>query len=318
MVSPAIPHGHYSVIGGGRNNSAQGHWAVVTGGWANKADADYSTVLGGRNNSATGTYSVITGGSSNNTAGNYTVIAGGNNNSIGLADYSWVGGQNMNLSYSAQLTFVMGYSDLPVTINMADAFIIAPGTTAGFTAINPKLGINEIAPSGILSISLPSGCTSDFLAITALSNPASPGNIFIVKNDGSVGIGKNNPAYPLQFGAQASGAYLDNGGVFHTISSRSVKENIQPLDAQKAATAVQQLRPVTYSYKLDKDEHHVGFIAEDVPEMVATEDRKSLDPMPVTATLTAVLKKQKQDIAEGQIELNIIKEELKTISERIK
>jgi len=36
------------------------------------------------------------------------------------------------------------------------------------------------------------------------------------------------------------------------------------------------LNPVTFKYKASEEERHVGFIAEDVPELVATKDRKGM------------------------------------------
>jgi hypothetical protein len=60
--------------------------------------------------------------------------------------------------------------------------------------------------------------------------------------------------------------------------------------------AVAQLVPVTYNYKADRDEKHVGFIAEDVPDLVATKDRRSLSPMDIVAVLTKVVRKQVQDL----------------------
>jgi hypothetical protein len=43
----------------------------------------------------------------------------------------------------------------------------------------------------------------------------------------------------------------------------------------------------------------VGFIAEDVPDLVATKDRKGLSPMDIVAVLTKVVQEQ-QKTAEDQ------------------
>jgi hypothetical protein len=47
---------------------------------------------------------------------------------------------------------------------------------------------------------------------------------------------------------------------------------------------------VTFNYKASANEKHVGFIAEEVPELVATKDRKGLNPMDIVAVLTKVVK----------------------------
>ena len=61
---------------------------------------------------------------------------------------------------------------------------------------------------------------------------------------------------------------------------------------------------MTYNYKVDKQEEHVGFIAEDVPDIVATNDRKSLSPMDIVGVLTRVVQEQQKKIAELEARLN--------------
>ena len=56
------------------------------------------------------------------------------------------------------------------------------------------------------------------------------------------------------------------------------------------------MSPLKYNYKSTKDEHHVGFIAEDVPDLVATKDRKGLSSMDIVAVLTKVVQKQQEQI----------------------
>jgi hypothetical protein len=90
----------------------------------------------------------------------------------------------------------------------------------------------------------------------------------------------------------SSGAHLTSGGVWTDASSREYKENVKPLTTEQALQAVAQLTPVTYNYKADGEEKHVGFIAEDVPELVATKDRRSLSPMDIVAALTKVVQEK--------------------------
>ena len=54
------------------------------------------------------------------------------------------------------------------------------------------------------------------------------------------------------------------------------------------------MNPVKYNYKADKAEKYVGFIAEEVPELVAMNDRKSLSPMDIVAVLTKVVQEQQK------------------------
>ncbi|MCP4216960.1 MAG: tail fiber domain-containing protein [bacterium] len=114
---------------------------------------------------------------------------------------------------------------------------------------------------------------------------------------GNVGIGTLSPSYPLEMG---SGARCTPGGVWTDSSSRQYKENIDSLEADQALSALQALQPVTFNYKKEKDEQYVGFIAEDVPELVAQKDRKGLSPMDVAAVLTKVVQEQQKFITQLQ------------------
>ena len=67
---------------------------------------------------------------------------------------------------------------------------------------------------------------------------------------GNVGIGTEDPIHPLEM---ASGAYVTSGGVWTDASSRDYKENIIELACDNALTTLQNLTPVTYNYKVDKE-----------------------------------------------------------------
>jgi hypothetical protein len=111
---------------------------------------------------------------------------------------------------------------------------------------------------------------------------------------GNIGIGKT-PTQPID---HSNGAYLSTGGVWTNASSRSYKQDITNLSTDEAKCALENLEPVKYAYKADPTEHHVGFIAEDVPDLVATKDRKSLSSMDVVAVLTKVVQQQEKTIDE--------------------
>ena len=118
-----------------------------------------------------------------------------------------------------------------------------------------------------------------------------------VTSGGNVGIGTAAPANPLQM---ASGALVTAGGVWTNASSRALKQDIRELTAQEAHGALGQLSPVRYTSKADPTEHHVGFIAEDVPDLVATKDRKALSPMDIVAVLARVVQEQQKTVEAQQ------------------
>jgi hypothetical protein len=94
----------------------------------------------------------------------------------------------------------------------------------------------------------------------------------------------------------SNGASLTAGGQWLNSSSIELKDNIDCLSPDEAAAALSELKPVKYSYKADRTERHVGFIAEEVPDLVATKDRKSLSPMDIVAVLTKVVQEQNKTI----------------------
>ena len=61
--------------------------------------------------------------------------------------------------------------------------------------------------------------------------------------------------------------------------------------------SVQEYFHGKFSYKTSSDERHLGFIAEDVPELVATKDKKGMSSMDVVAVLTKVPQEQQETIA---------------------
>jgi len=113
----------------------------------------------------------------------------------------------------------------------------------------------------------------------------------VISGNGKVGIYNSSPTHLLDVGNY--GAYC-NGAAWIDGSSRQYKENISQLALSDAMETLMQLDPVNFNYKTDLREKYVGFIAEDVPELVATNDRKGLSPMDIVAVLTKVTQEQQK------------------------
>jgi len=95
-----------------------------------------------------------------------------------------------------------------------------------------------------------------------------------------------------------NGASCSAGGAWLNASSRELKENIEGLPVDQALETLENLDPVKFTYKSDREDTHLGFIAEDVPELVASKDRKKMSSMDVVAVLTKVVQEQQKTIAE--------------------
>lgn len=104
--------------------------------------------------------------------------------------------------------------------------------------------------------------------------------------------------------SQAGGLTMLGGGTYNPatgawvdLSSREYKENITDLSAADAQAAFEALQPKTFNFKRDENkELKVGFIAEDVPELVATRERNGLSAIDIVAVLTKVVQGQQQQI----------------------
>ncbi|MEJ2588949.1 MAG: tail fiber domain-containing protein [Deltaproteobacteria bacterium] len=137
------------------------------------------------------------------------------------------------------------------------------------------------------------GSSHEYAEIFALQEGIAYKNVVLNPSGGFVGIGMTNPAHPLQMG---SGAYVSAGGVWTNASSREYKQDISELGYDEAMDALKVLNPVKFRYKADPREGHVGFIAEDAPEIVASQDKKGMSAMDVVALLTKVVQEQQKTI----------------------
>ena len=212
------------------------------------------------------------------------------------------------------------YSSLLGTLNSPSIVIYDTGTVGIGTTAPP--GLQQLSVNGSIFLTRKSdspGAHSDTLLVFGdesegglkhiVMRRTETGNDFAVDTwsgrewltrflinciSGYVGIGTQSPLYPLEM---ASGAYVTTGGVWTNASSRDYKDNIEALATEEALDTLKELNPVKFAYKRDGTEKHVGFIAEEVPQLIATKDRKGLSPMDIVAVLTKVVQEQQRTIS---------------------
>ncbi|HEY9674387.1 MAG TPA: DUF6519 domain-containing protein [Waterburya sp.] len=101
-------------------------------------------------------------------------------------------------------------------------------------------------------------------------------------------------------------------------SSRELKENIIELSSQEVTQTLKGLNPVKFTYKGDdKSQLQVGFISEDVPELVASSDKKAVSHMEIVAILTQAVKEHRKTI---QLLTKVVREQqekIATLEEKI-
>jgi hypothetical protein len=241
--------------------------------------------------------------------------------SAGFATTDWQLSANDTFSGGADKFFVEDLTAATVPL------LIEGGTPSNALYLDStgRIGLRTTTPARDLTISVPLGpiirmeqSASPFQAWDIVANDANfyvrdvnheqnpfiikasaPYNSLVLDSTGRIGLGVASPLYQIH---HSSGARLDAGNWVNA-SSREVKQDIRQLDESEAMNAVKALQPVTFAYKANPGETNVGFIAEDVPALVATSDRKGLSSMDIVAVLTKVVQEQQRTIEDLQTRL---------------
>jgi hypothetical protein len=95
-------------------------------------------------------------------------------------------------------------------------------------------------------------------------------------------------------------------------SSRALKEDVSQLSAAEAGRLLNALEPQAFRFKEDDSGlRHFGFIAEEMPEGIATPEKEGFNPTAVIAVLTKMVKQQQQELAALREEVKALREEEK-------
>jgi hypothetical protein len=312
----------------------------------------YNTFLGydAGSSNTTGYYNTFLGpdAGSSNTTGSYNAFLGhyaGHSNTAGsgniflgnYAGYYETGSNKLYIDNSNTSTpLIYGEFDNRVLTINGNLGVIGPyqglvylsNTTADNTPKVSRMVLNHYsnAEDPVYLFGAASTATNNFVAFgggNTIGNAATQIDLYTapntttlvgtpritIKGNGYVGIGIQSPSYPLQM---AGGAY-SNGSSWIDVSSREYKENIEVLSTEEALEAIKELNPVRYAYKTDQTQKRVGFIAEEVPELVSMKDRKGLSPMDIVAVLTKVVQEQQRIMQEQQEAISTMREELKEL-----
>ncbi|MFD1905965.1 tail fiber domain-containing protein [Paenibacillus rhizoplanae] len=97
----------------------------------------------------------------------------------------------------------------------------------------------------------------------------------------------------------ASGGVYANGSMYWW-SSRELKDNIADIPVKEAKQLLDGLNPVSFKYKGSTKQKTLGFIAEEVPAVLADPDQRAISGMDIIAVLTSVMKDQQKAITRMQ------------------
>ncbi|MGL5941731.1 MAG: tail fiber domain-containing protein [Waterburya sp.] len=171
-------------------------------------------------------------------------------------------------------------------------------------------------------------------------------------NSGSIGIGINNPSARLHIKTnnnseivrltddqnqellviekEDNSNYLSLKGKFNVTdelkvkdvnvtSSQTFRDNITNLSSQEVGQILQGLNPVKFTYKADQNQTlHLGFIAEEVPDVIASPDKQAINPMDIIATLTKIVKDHQETIASLSEVVEEQKEAIAILNQKVK
>jgi Chaperone of endosialidase len=88
-------------------------------------------------------------------------------------------------------------------------------------------------------------------------------------------------------------------------SSQELKQDVSTLTKEEAYSLLEDLEPVKFAFKNDPSKKkNIGFIAEQVPDIIADDDHKSVRYMEVISALTKVVKELKNEVDELKEKIN--------------
>lgn len=242
----------YATVCGGGSNTASGARATVSGGEGNTASARDDTVGGGYSNTASGGSATVGGGYTNTANGEYATVGGGIYNNAS-ADYATIAGGGCSWLYD------------PETANRVTAAYGTVGGGGGNTASGTSATIpggRDNTASGRYSFAAGyrAKAMHDGTFVWGDSTDrdfmSSGNNQFLVRASGGTWIFSS---------ITGTGVYLPaNESAWLSLSDRSIKRNIRPVDGKDILSRLAQIPISRWSYKAqDPSIEHIGPMAQD-------------------------------------------------------
>jgi hypothetical protein len=134
-------------------------------------------------------------------------------------------------------------------------------------------------------------------AASVLSIFPNGANATMILRNGRWGLQVTNPQHPIH--TNVNNARLNSVGQWVDGSSRVHKKEIEDLSLEEAIAALAGLRPVKWaSIYEEQGRRQVGFIAEEVPELVAQPGMDALSALELVGVLTRVVQQQQTELTE--------------------
>jgi hypothetical protein len=196
----------YGTVGGGAGNTASGFFATVSGGGFNTASGSGSAVGGGYSSTASGSGSTVGGGEGNIADGPNAAIGGGNNNTA-YGQASTISGGDGNTVFN--FATAVGGGWLNTAVNQ---YATVPG---GFK--NTAGGQYSFA-AGQRAIANHQG-TFVWADSQAADFTSTANDQFLIRAQGGVAIGNNNPQAPLHVSGGGDASLSSGGNLISGLAS---------------------------------------------------------------------------------------------------
>jgi hypothetical protein len=123
------------------------------------------------------------------------------------------------------------------------------------------------------------------------------------RNDATRFVELRTDGSALDLQSEGGDLFINNNGRRTVIrnlveqSSLTLKERVADLPDDEAEALLDELHTVTFRYRDDPETVRIGFIAEQMPAMLAADDRQAYRPADVVAVLAAVVRRQQETLA---------------------
>jgi hypothetical protein len=269
-----------------------------------KASGTGSTAMG-YGTTASGIASTAMG--YNTTAGDNSTAMGGYTTASSLYSTAMGGYTTASRNYSTAMGY---YTTASGNVSTAMGYYTTAGSIASCAIGKYNIGGGTVgswvSTDPLFEIGMGSDDTNRANAVTVLKN-------------GNVGIGDETPDYLLDMESDASGGgyYSSSDHQWHDGSSRKLKQDIAPNDLD-VKDILSDVQIVKYRFKTEVTEnpnapYHVGFIAEDTPEMFTGKDRNSMATGDCIGLLLAVVKEQQKTVEDQQKRIEGLESEIRTM-----
>lgn len=329
------------VVAGGNGNTVTGQNGTIGGGAANEVDGDTGTICGGAFNRVLATYGTIAGGGPTDTNDkratrnvvfdSYGTIAGGGNNQAGSDDgntqdptnavYATVGGGRSNTATASSATVGGGDSN---TAN-------GRGSTVGGGSANDAGGEKATVPGGDQNVA-----TGDYSFAAGRQAEAAARGAFVWADatEGAVRSSVENEFKTQSTGGAvfytspdlSTGVAVGAGeGTWSSISARSAKRNVSPVDSQSVLEAVERIDVSRWEYDTDSDATHMGPMAGEFHDAFGLgRDAEHIDGVDADGVALAAIQELSQQLDQKDERIEELESELATkdaqieaISERL-